>query len=106
MIAIGNPSVLARRVTSGIVSALGRSGINPSGYEDFIQTDASINPGNSGGALITLDGKLVGINTASFRRPGAMWESDSRFRRPWPAGSWTNWSSSARPPGTVGGLNP
>lgn len=64
VIAIGNPFGLGQTVTSGIVSALGRSGINPQGYEDFIQTDASINPGNSGGALITLDGKLVGINTA------------------------------------------
>lgn len=64
VVAIGNPFGLGQTVTSGIVSALGRSGINPDGYEDFIQTDASINPGNSGGALITLDGKLVGINTA------------------------------------------
>jgi serine protease Do/serine protease DegQ len=51
-------------VTAGIVSALGRSGINPEGYEDFIQTDASINPGNSGGALVNLRGELVGINSA------------------------------------------
>ncbi len=64
VVAIGNPFGLGQTVTSGIVSALGRSGINPEGYEDFIQTDASINPGNSGGALITLDGRLVGINTA------------------------------------------
>lgn len=62
--AIGNPFGLGQTVTSGIVSALGRSGINVEGYEDFIQTDASINPGNSGGALITADGRLVGINTA------------------------------------------
>lgn len=64
VVAIGNPFGLGQTVTSGIVSALGRSGINPEGYEDFIQTDASINPGNSGGALVTLDGNLVGINTA------------------------------------------
>lgn len=64
VVAIGNPFGLGQTVTSGIISALGRSGINPEGYEDFIQTDASINPGNSGGALITLDGKLIGINTA------------------------------------------
>ncbi len=70
VIAIGNPFGLGQTVTSGIVSALGRSGINPSGYEDFIQTDASINPGNSGGALITLDGKLVGINTAILSPAG------------------------------------
>lgn len=62
--AIGNPFGLGQTVTSGIVSALGRSGINIEGYEDFIQTDASINPGNSGGALVNLNGELVGINTA------------------------------------------
>ncbi len=54
-------------MTSGIVSALGRSGLDVEGYEDFIQTDASINPGNSGGALVNLDGELVGINTAITR---------------------------------------
>ncbi|MBI2312589.1 MAG: DegQ family serine endoprotease [Betaproteobacteria bacterium] len=64
VIAIGNPFGLGQTVTSGIVSALGRSGINIEGYEDFIQTDASINPGNSGGALVNLKGELVGINTA------------------------------------------
>ena len=64
VIAIGNPFGLGQTVTSGIVSALGRSGINVEGYEDFIQTDASINPGNSGGALVNLHGRLVGINTA------------------------------------------
>ena len=64
VVAIGNPFGLGQTVTSGIVSALGRRGLNLQGYEDFIQTDAPINPGNSGGALITLDGRLVGINTA------------------------------------------
>lgn len=64
VIAIGNPFGLGQTVTSGIVSALGRSGLNIEGYEDFIQTDASINPGNSGGALVNLKGELVGINTA------------------------------------------
>ena len=64
VVAIGNPFGLGQTVTSGIVSALGRSGINVEGYEDFIQTDASINPGNSGGALVNLHGELVGINTA------------------------------------------
>jgi len=64
VVAIGNPFGLGQTVTSGIVSALGRSGLGIEGYEDFIQTDASINPGNSGGALVTLDGRLVGINTA------------------------------------------
>jgi Do/DeqQ family serine protease len=64
VIAIGNPFGLAHTVTSGIVSAVGRSGLGIEGYEDFIQTDASINPGNSGGALLDLQGRLVGINTA------------------------------------------
>ena len=64
VIAIGNPFGIGQTVTSGIVSALGRSGLSPEGYEDFIQTDASINPGNSGGPLINLRGELIGINTA------------------------------------------
>jgi serine protease Do/serine protease DegQ len=64
VIAIGNPFGIGQTVTSGIVSALGRSGLTAEGYEDFIQTDASINPGNSGGALINLRGELIGINTA------------------------------------------
>jgi Do/DeqQ family serine protease len=64
VVAIGNPFGLGQTVTSGIVSALGRSGLGIEGYEDFIQTDASINPGNSGGALVNLQGELVGINTA------------------------------------------
>ena len=70
VLAIGNPFGLQHTVTSGIVSALGRSGINPEGYEDFIQTDASINPGNSGGALVNLRGELVGINSAILSRSG------------------------------------
>ncbi len=70
VIAIGNPFGLGHTVTSGIVSALGRSGISRSGYEDFIQTDASINPGNSGGALVDMDGKLIGINSAIISRSG------------------------------------
>jgi len=69
-IAIGNPLGLGQTVTSGIVSALGRSGLGIEGYEDFIQTDASINPGNSGGALVNLHGQLIGINTAIFSRGG------------------------------------
>lgn len=69
-VAIGNPFGLGHTVTSGIVSALGRSGLNIHGYEDFIQTDASINPGNSGGALINLKGELIGINTAILSRSG------------------------------------
>jgi Do/DeqQ family serine protease len=70
VVAIGNPFGLGQTVTSGIVSALDRSGINVEGYEDFIQTDASINPGNSGGALVTTDGRLVGINTAIIAPAG------------------------------------
>ncbi len=66
VVAIGNPFGLGQTVTSGIVSALGRSGLGIESYEDFIQTDASINLGNSGGALVNLHGELVGINTAIF----------------------------------------
>jgi Do/DeqQ family serine protease len=64
VVAIGNPFGLGQTVTTGIVSALGRTGLGIEGYENFIQTDASINPGNSGGALVNLRGELVGINTA------------------------------------------
>ena len=64
VVAIGNPFGLSKTVTSGIVSALGRSGLGIEGYENFIQTDASINPGNSGDPLVNLRGELVGINTA------------------------------------------
>ncbi|MEM7216817.1 MAG: Do family serine endopeptidase [Pseudomonadota bacterium] len=71
VVAIGNPFGLRQTVTSGIVSALGRSGLMSEEFEDYIQTDASINPGNSGGALVDLSGKLVGINTAIYSRTGA-----------------------------------
>jgi Do/DeqQ family serine protease len=64
VVAIGNPFGLGQTVTSGIVSALGRSGLDIEGYEDFIQTDASINPGNSGGPLVNLRGEMVGMSTA------------------------------------------
>ncbi len=70
VVAIGNPFGLQHTVTSGIISGLSRSGINPNGFEDFIQTDASINPGNSGGALVNLRGELIGINTAILSRTG------------------------------------
>lgn len=70
VVAIGNPFGLGQTVTSGIVSAIGRSGLGIEGYEDFIQTDASINPGNSGGALVNLRGELVGINTAILSKSG------------------------------------
>ncbi len=70
VIAIGNPFGFSNTVTAGIVSGLGRRGLNPNAYEDFIQTDASINPGNSGGALVNLRGELVGINSAIISRTG------------------------------------
>jgi serine protease Do len=70
VLAIGNPFGLGQTVTSGLVSALGRTGLAKEGYEDFIQTDAPINPGNSGGALINLRGQLMGINTAIFSPAG------------------------------------
>jgi len=69
-IAIGNPFGLGQTVTSGIISAMERSGLGIEGYENFIQTDASINPGNSGGALVNLRGELIGINTAIFSKSG------------------------------------
>ncbi|HEY8575473.1 MAG TPA: Do family serine endopeptidase [Devosia sp.] len=70
VLAIGNPFGVGQTVTSGIVSALARTGVESSDYEFFIQTDAAINPGNSGGALVDLDGHLVGINTAIFSQSG------------------------------------
>ncbi|MEH6452669.1 MAG: DegQ family serine endoprotease [Psychromonas sp.] len=70
VVAIGNPFGLGQTVTTGIVSAMGRSGLGLEGYENFIQTDASINPGNSGGALVNLKGELVGINTAIIAPAG------------------------------------
>ena len=68
--AIGNPFGLQQSVSYGIVSALGRSGMNPDGFESLIQTDASINPGNSGGALVNLRGELIGINNMILSRSG------------------------------------
>lgn len=70
VVAIGNPFGLGQTVTTGVVSALGRTGLGIEGYENFIQTDASINPGNSGGALVNLAGELVGINTAIIAPAG------------------------------------
>ena len=69
-VAIGNPFGLGQTATSGIVSALGRSGLNLEGLENFIQTDASINRGNSGGALVNLNGELIGMNTAILASGG------------------------------------
>ncbi|MEO8161880.1 MAG: Do family serine endopeptidase [Arenimonas sp.] len=71
VVAVGNPFGLGQTVTSGIVSAVGRSGLSGLGYQNFIQTDASINPGNSGGALVNLRGELVGINSASYNPRGS-----------------------------------
>src|SRR5690606_14485743 len=71
VVAVGNPSGFSQTVTTGIVSAVGRSNLPGVGFQNFIQTDASINPGNSGGALVNLHGQLVGINTASFNRYGS-----------------------------------
>ena len=70
VLALGNPFGVGQTVTMGIVSALGRSGLGFNGYENFIQTDAAINPGNSGGALVDVEGRLVGINTAIISRSG------------------------------------
>jgi Do/DeqQ family serine protease len=70
VVAIGNPFGIGQTVTSGIVSALGRTGLNRNNYEDFIQTDAAINMGNSGGALVDLEGNLIGINTAIISGSG------------------------------------
>jgi len=70
VLAIGNPFGFGQTVTSGIVSAIGRSGLHINTFENFIQTDAAINPGNSGGALVDVQGNLVGINTAIYSRSG------------------------------------
>ncbi len=68
--AIGNPFGLNRTVTSGIISATGRTNVGIIDYEDFIQTDAAINPGNSGGPLVNISGDVIGINTAIASRSG------------------------------------
>jgi Do/DeqQ family serine protease len=70
VLAVGNPFGVGQTVTSGIVSALARTGVETSNFDYFIQTDAAINPGNSGGALVNLKGELIGINTAIFTRSG------------------------------------
>ncbi|MBN8214066.1 MAG: Do family serine endopeptidase [Xanthomonadales bacterium] len=72
VVAVGNPFGVGQTVTSGIVSAVDRTGLPGLGFQNFIQTDASINPGNSGGALVNLRGELVGVNTASFNPRGSM----------------------------------
>ena len=70
MLAIGNPFGVGQTVTQGIVSALARTQVGVSDYQFFIQTDAAINPGNSGGALVDMNGRLIGINTAIFSKSG------------------------------------
>ena len=70
VLAIGNPFGVGQTVTTGIVSAMGRGNLGIEDYEDFIQTDAAINPGNSGGALVDIEGRFIGINTAIFSRTG------------------------------------
>ena len=70
VLAVGNPFGVGQTVTTGIVSATGRGNLGIEDYEDFIQTDAAINPGNSGGALVDVEGRLIGINTAIFSRSG------------------------------------
>ena len=78
VLAIGNPFGVGQTVTSGIVSALGRSHLGINTFENFIQTDAAINPGNSGGALVDSAGDLVGINTAIYSQNGGSWSRSSR----------------------------
>ena len=86
VIAIGNPFGVGQTVTSGIVSALGRSSVDVSDFQSFIQTDAAINPGNSGGPLVSMDGRLAGINTMIFTRTGGSppiwWRRSSRASPP------------------------
>src|SRR5208282_2163441 len=70
VLAVGNPFGVGQTVTTGIVSATGRGNLGIEDYEDFIQTDAALNPGNSGGALVDVEGRLIGINTAIYSRTG------------------------------------
>jgi serine protease Do len=101
VLAVGNPFGVGQTVTNGIVSALARSQVGVADYQSFIQTDAAINPGNSGGALVTLDGRLLGVNTAIFSKSGGSVgigfaipanmvarvvqaaQTDSEVKRPW-----------------------
>jgi len=96
VVAVGNPFGLGQTVTSGIVSALGRTGFRGLEFQNFIQTDASINPGNSGGALINLRGNWWASTVQFSPRAAATSASASQSPRPWPGTSWTSWPCSAR----------
>ena len=102
-LAIGNPFGVGQTVTSGIVSALGRSQLGINTFENFIQTDAAINPGNSGGALVDVHGNLLmGINTAIYSRSGGSLGIGSPFRCPPPKWCWTESCATARSRGWIG----
>jgi S1-C subfamily serine protease len=90
VLAIGNPFGVGQTVTSGIVSALARTRVGVSSYQFFIQTDAAINPGNSGGALVDMNGRLIGINTAIFRVRADRTALALPFRSTWCARSLSN----------------
>ena len=108
VLAVGNPFGVGQTVTNGIVSALARSQVGVADYQSFIQTDAAINPGNSGGALVTLDGRLLGVNTAIFSKSGGSVgigfaipanmvarvvqaaQTDREVKRPWLGASFQN----------------
>ena len=108
VLAVGNPFGVGQTVTNGIVSALARSQVGVADYQSFIQTDAAINPGNSGGALVTLDGRLLGVNTAIFSKSGGSVgigfaipanmvarvvqaaQTDGEVKRPWLGASFQN----------------
>ncbi|MEC8566453.1 MAG: trypsin-like peptidase domain-containing protein, partial [Pseudomonadota bacterium] len=108
VLAVGNPFGVGQTVTSGIVSALARGQVGVADFQSFIQTDAAINPGNSGGALVTLDGRLLGVNTAIFSKSGGSVgigfaipanmgarvvqaaQTDGKVKRPWLGASFQN----------------
>ena len=94
MLAIGNPFGVGQTVTQGIVSALARTQVGVADAQSFIQTDAAINPGNSGGALVDMQGRLIGINTAIFSRSGGSHGIGFAI----PARRWcASWSRAPRP---------
>ena len=101
VLAIGNPFGVGQTVTTGIVSATGRGNLGIDDYEDFIQTDAAINPGNSGGALVDVDGRLIGINTAILSRTGGNQGIGFAIPSTSPATSWTASSRTATSPAAI-----